>query len=238
MSEVKVADAISEAWNKLTSLLYLYDRIRQTDPQAAQAWKKANDTVFAVIESDDLGRVQEAVKAVDELEVFFKEIAKRWDEGRQNNPPPDPSTQQQFFTKKDEEFILQQRRLLVDVTPVSGFLYYFAEQGTEGAYWSVSKEWGDDPDGEFILEGGDRLVIYNQDGTVFFDEILIQDVESGWRPYHTDKPYGFGQQGCGGLFVHWIPKGKSPREWAKIFNESRGKKVELYRLPKDRINSI
>lgn len=225
---------LDAAWQRLTALYYQYSQI--VEQEIGPMWQEVNQKFFDCHEgqdrhlTEDQSKIDAAIQAVTQLEASCKEIAGRWDAERINNPITPDHLQEQSLTQEDETFIQEQRAALAEVAPEVGKLDVYFETGTEGAYWSVEVDGLEGYDSLRLLHDGDRLVVYNDDGSVLFDEVFIEDHVSGWAPYRPLWPYGLGQQACGGLWVHWIPKGWSSQSWAKLFNAARGKRAELYHL--------
>lgn len=223
---------IGRATGKHTNIYYRYALL--VEKELKEQYHHASQALWECYEEGDLisnlAQIEAAQKAVDDLEKACLEVTARWDAERNTNPPVHHALQKQELTPQDLEFGTERREQLRLVKPESGHLFWFAETGTEGADWSFEVDGLEGYDALRILQQGDRLVIYDDDGSVLFDEILIEDHESGWHPFDWNYPYGTGQQSCGGLWVHWIPKGKSPQEWALLFVKLCKKRAELYQL--------
>ncbi|MDZ7726117.1 MAG: hypothetical protein U5L75_00870 [Candidatus Campbellbacteria bacterium] len=98
---------------------------------------------------------------------------------------------------------------------VQGILYAHFETGTEGVLWALSEDNKSGYDALHLIEEGDFLTIFNQDGQVIFSNWIVKDTETGKRAR------GFGsdieQQSAEGLWIHWIQKGWVPDDWAALF---------------------
>lgn len=232
MTPEELENMVSQAGTKHSKLFYQYAQIIDRelgllyDFSCQALWNCYEKGCF----TSNITTVQNAQKAVDELEKACQAIATRWEAERKTNPPVPYAQQKCELTREDKEFIVRRRAQLQSVAPEKGRLDCYFETGSEGSYWSFEVDGLEGYDSLRVLEQGDRLVVYNSAGSVVFDEIFIEDHESGWVPYQSDAPYGIGQQLCGGLWVHWIPKGKSSAEWAVQFAILRKQRAELYRL--------
>ncbi len=234
MSDQTKSREFDVAWDNLNTLLFRYDLIVQQElyDLYKKTYQKLSDCYEQIDKSiaftSDQDKIDTAIQAVVQFAVICQEAAERWDVERQKTPITPNYLQQQSLTDEDRGFIAQRRERLANTTAAVGKLEAFFETGTEGAYWSIEVDGLDGYDSLRIIHGGDRLVIYEADGSIMFDEIFVEDHVSGWAPYQSKWPYGRGQQICGGLWVHWIPKGWSPQRWIELFNKSRGKRAELY----------
>ncbi len=97
-----------------------------------------------------------------------------------------------------------------------GELDGYFETGTEGFIWSLHEDGKSGYDGLVIIEAGDRLTVYGEDGrTPLFDGIVHPDYEIGYRPHFAGADHG---QPCAlGLWIHWTQKGWQPDDWARLF---------------------
>lgn len=234
MAEVWWGPELDAAWWRLNHLFWHYDKLLDDDllQDLVRAIQEIRDYH---LQTDEFSRadyeqaVTNAVTNADRLEKQCQTEAEQRSKQDSNSLPAD--LQKQELTPEDLEYIQQQLQLLAQIEPVVGRVDMYFETGTEGAYWSLEEINGlSGYEGLRIIGGGDRLVVYNDDGSVYLDQILIEDHDVGWHPYNSDYPYGLGQQTCAGLWVHWIPKGYSAEEWAEIYVGARGKRAELYQL--------
>ncbi len=97
----------------------------------------------------------------------------------------------------------------------SGVLDYYFETGTEGVMWSLMEDGKQGYDALVLLQPGDRLTIYNADGSVLFNDVIKIDDETGYMPYPGNPQYG--QQAALGYWIHWIQEGWQPDNWAALF---------------------
>ena len=100
-----------------------------------------------------------------------------------------------------------------------GELEAYFETGTEGVMWSLVEDGKTGYDALVIIEPGDRLTVYGEDGrTPLFDGIVRPDHEIGYRPHFEGA--GHGQPCALGLWIHWTQKGWQPDDWARLFARS------------------
>lgn len=98
---------------------------------------------------------------------------------------------------------------------IRGVLEPFFETGCEGIIWSVVEDGKEGFAGLNIIEEGDRLKIYGENGEVIFDGIIECDRLSGWTEYPLNP--GHGQPSALGYWIHWTQRGWRPDDWAKLF---------------------
>ena len=88
-----------------------------------------------------------------------------------------------------------------------GFLDFHGDNQNHGIVW-ILKE--DGKRGYQTIDHGDHLVIYNDNKSVLFSDIIKPDYQTGRSQKH-------GQQEALGWWVHWIQKGWQPDDWAMLF---------------------
>lgn len=98
---------------------------------------------------------------------------------------------------------------------IEGVLEDYFETGTEGVIWSVFEDDKKSYDGLHPIDSGDKLTIYNEDGTVRWVGRIDPDFKTGYQKYPMNPSCG--QQVSCGRWVHWIQKGFDPDEWGKMF---------------------
>lgn len=101
---------------------------------------------------------------------------------------------------------------------LEGHLVGWWETGTEGVYWSLDSGCGAAQrsyDDLHVLDEGDELLIYEEDGTLVWSGTISWDRQVRWRPYPFNPEQG--QQEVGGLWVHGIQSGVDPEVWADYF---------------------
>ncbi|MHB0963432.1 MAG: hypothetical protein ACYC5V_09525 [Gemmatimonadaceae bacterium] len=101
---------------------------------------------------------------------------------------------------------------------VDGHLYAWWETGTEGVYWSLVTDWGATErsyDNQYVLEEGDILTIFDEDGSVAWHGTIEWDLRTRrmTSPFNPDRI----QQEVGGLWVHGLQCGVDPELWADFF---------------------
>jgi hypothetical protein len=92
---------------------------------------------------------------------------------------------------------------------IEGKLYAFSEQGSEGTHWCLetdNKNAATHYDTLYIIEHGDRLVVFNEDDTLRWEGVI--DLVYTTNCWQTIKGYGT---------VHGIQAGMEPEVWAKMF---------------------
>ena len=108
-------------------------------------------------------------------------------------------------------------------TEIAGCLDIFLETGTEGAVWILDPdEKGPDDDRRYmqVLEKGDRLKAFNEDGTIAFEGVINPNRRLGWTEYPRNP--GHGQPSALGLWIHWTQSGWQPDPWARLFIPHKG----------------
>jgi hypothetical protein len=82
---------------------------------------------------------------------------------------------------------------------VDGRLEPFYETGTEGVIWAVYEDGKSGYEGLHLMEDGDHLTVWNDEGVVIFQGKIDLDREVGWMPFPwTGKPHE------PGFFCKWI----------------------------------
>lgn len=89
------------------------------------------------------------------------------------------------------------------------------ETGTEGVCWIFQENGKKEPYAFHVIREGDRLTIYNEDGSTAFEGEIIPDYKAGWKHYPRSRKRG---QPCAlGYWIHWTQKGWKPDDWARLF---------------------
>lgn len=106
-----------------------------------------------------------------------------------------------------------------------GILYGFFETGTEGVMWVLIKDNCKGYEALENIEAGNRLKIYNPDGSVAFDDVIKEDYDIGWMEYPLNP--GHGQPCALGYWIHWTQGGWQPDDWAGLFFHDPPLRAEL-----------
>lgn len=98
----------------------------------------------------------------------------------------------------------------------NGVLEGFWETGTEGIIWSIYKDGLKGYDALETIQNGDHLTVWQHGNEVpIFDDKIVCDYQTGWRPFPLNPSYG--QQSALGYWVHWVQTGMHPDAWARLF---------------------
>lgn len=97
---------------------------------------------------------------------------------------------------------------------MKGYLFAFSETGTEGIWWAV-QERDKGYDGLHILEEGEHLTVFKENGEVFWEGVIDYDREIGKKPLPFNPQYF--QQQVLGVWCHGIQRGEVPEFWAGMF---------------------
>lgn len=92
------------------------------------------------------------------------------------------------------------------------------ETGSEGVCWILDRKLGSktgETGGLVFIKFGDRLKVWGEDGRVVFDDMIIPDFKTGWKPYPANPKEG--QQQALGYWIHWVQTGWQPDAWASLF---------------------
>ncbi|MBA4072718.1 MAG: hypothetical protein C0497_12910 [Gemmatimonas sp.] len=105
-----------------------------------------------------------------------------------------------------------------DAVRLDGHLVAWWETGTEGVYWSLVTDWSATErshDNLYVLEEGDVLTIFNEDGSVAWHGKIAWDLHTRrlQSPFNSDRI----QQEVAGLWVHGLQRGVDAETWADYF---------------------
>jgi hypothetical protein len=98
---------------------------------------------------------------------------------------------------------------------IEGVLEAFWETGTESVMWAIIEDGKRGYDALKIIEGGDKFMIYAEDGPVQWSGIIEPDFEIGWQGYPRNP--GYGQPIAHGMWIHWTQGGFQPDDRALLF---------------------
>ena len=111
-----------------------------------------------------------------------------------------------------------------------GRVFGYFETGSEGMEWILGEDGKNGYAAFVLIEKGDHLTIWNEDGTVAFAGEIIPDWKIGWAEY----PYnpGRGQPCALGCWIHWTQDGWQPDDWARLFIRGDLLKAEITKTKK------
>ncbi len=134
-----------------------------------------------------------------------------------------------FVAKKNKTVKLRKKDF--DSIKYYGVISSFFETGCEGMEWFFYEDGRVGYEGLRSIENGDHLLIFEEDGTVIFDDKIVQDREAGWK--WRSKKFKIKQPSALGFWIHWTQKGWKPDNWAKLFLRKPHLRAELTkRIPK------
>lgn len=112
---------------------------------------------------------------------------------------------------------------------MKGVCFLHSATGTEGGWWAMQEDGFVREDGYWryeglrLLEEGDDLTVFAEDGSVLWHGIIHKDTETGAIPRQViddgklANHQTWKQQVVDGMWVHWIQKGMDPEAWGKLF---------------------
>ena len=106
----------------------------------------------------------------------------------------------------------------------TGVIEMFWNQGMEGVAWSFVADGKTGWDAMMLIEAGDWLKVFGEDGAVDFDGVICPDKKVGLT---THPLWPVPHQRALGCHVKWIQYGWKPDDWAKLFirDERAGEKL-------------
>jgi hypothetical protein len=99
---------------------------------------------------------------------------------------------------------------------VPGELEAFWETGTEGVVWSVIKDGFEGYDALYCLGNGDFLRIYDEAGSVIFEDEIKLEWKRNYQPYPLNP--SLGQQAVNGYWVRGLQHNVVPEVWSTWFH--------------------
>ena len=95
-----------------------------------------------------------------------------------------------------------------------GVLTGYFETGLEGVMWAMHIDGLKGYDALEILEAGDYLEIYSEEGEIVFSGVIKPDKTIGRMPhFFSDRT----QPSALGLWIHWTQEGFKSDDWAMYF---------------------
>jgi hypothetical protein len=112
---------------------------------------------------------------------------------------------------------------------IRGVCFLHSETGTDGGWWAVQEDGFVNEDGGWRYEGmqyleeGDDFTVFDDDGSVIWHGVILQDCKTGAVPHRvihkgkvvTDRSWK--QQVVGGMWVHWVEQRMDPEDWGELF---------------------
>lgn len=208
-------------------------RRKQNGELSQEEHKALTTDLLNRLHIEDWAQLERAIAQIKRLEALSMQKAREIRRGEKKDPFTYTLPEKQKLTEEDQAFIKAAKaKLEHDSVTVYGVTECYAETGTEGVYWAVYEEGKEYFEGLHLIDEGDRLTIYGDDEQVLFDGIIVYDRITGWRPYHPDRPFGMGQQGCIVYNVHWIQKGYTELGWGQLFITETPLRARLIQPPK------
>ncbi len=90
---------------------------------------------------------------------------------------------------------------------MKGKLYFYTETGTEGGYWAFDEDGYSGYDALRILEDGDYLMVFDEDGNCLFDDeinLIHYDLFTQTEPYYN-------------MWIHADQSGVDRSIWSRWF---------------------
>ena len=112
---------------------------------------------------------------------------------------------------------------------MKGVCFLHSATGTEGGWWAMQEDGFVREDGYWryeglrLLEEGDDLTVFAEDGSVLWHDIIHKDTETGAIPRQViddgklANHQTWKQQVVDGMWVHWLQKGMDPLAWGELF---------------------
>lgn len=94
--------------------------------------------------------------------------------------------------------------------PIHGVCFLYTQSATVGGWWAVQEDRYPAYVGLRLLDEGDDLTVYADDGSVLWNGIIHQ--------YTTPEMLdGSSQQYVNGMWVQWVQVGMDPKDWHELF---------------------
>ncbi len=177
----------------------------------------ATKSNFAVSEEGIIASVRASIDnylALCQAEIARREAIGILSKGKMHLIPPVISPEERLERLNMRTFLLEHG------TPIIGHLSTSFETGSEGMWWVLIENGKVGHNAEQFIQKNDYLTVYDHQGAIVFDDIIECDTDTGWKPYHKDKPWGVGQQVANIYWVHWIQKDWLPDKWFELFSQN------------------
>jgi hypothetical protein len=112
----------------------------------------------------------------------------------------------------------------------AGVLEGWFETGTEGIVWALCEDGKSGYEAMQIIEKGNHLKVFDDNGKVVFEGEIDPDEKIGWQEYPLNP--GHGQPCALGMWVHWTQRGWQPDDWARLFIRFKGEEYLRAELTK------
>lgn len=96
-----------------------------------------------------------------------------------------------------------------------GVLDGWFETGTEGIVWALLEDGKTGYAALQPLRRGDHLKVFDEDGTVLFDDLINPDPIVGLTVSPLNPEWK--QPSVFGIWIHWTQRGWLPEDWARLF---------------------
>lgn len=111
---------------------------------------------------------------------------------------------------------------------VGVLFYYEAPETTWVTHWNLLEDGKTGWDAHIVIEAGDHLKVFSEDGRVLFDGVIDPDYRTGW----TELLPGYGTPRALGCSVCWTQRGWEPDDWARLFIRREGEELRAELIKK------